>query len=783
MTIDSEPRRNAAAVLPVLAAAAFGTAWFALTALRQQRGLPGSSLVMWLLPPVALALSVWTLRRTATLPGLPPAARRFWNHIVITVALAAVGLLVEAAFVLATADRLQAQVRTEVYVVSAPFFIAVVVFVVWALLRVPAGPRTPGEWVRLWLDSATVAFGAAIFMCYLAYNLPLSRGGGYALWAPLAVGAVCLVGVFAVVKIVLAGPGPVDTGALRLLGAALVIGCVSASSETLSSAASHVMPAQVCVPLISVALVLAGERQRRALLEDLPAVLPPRRNSLSLLPFAAVGATQVLLVLATIGPVQSLRYLAVGGAAVVTALVTVRQVVAFADNARLVDRLRQQEDRLRHQASHDTLTQLSNRALFVERLDDALRAGSESNGDGELTALLIDLDDFKTVNDTLGHSVGDRLLTAVAERIRRCVRPDATVARLGGDEFAVLLRSDGRGVADGIAGRLLSSLKRPLVVDGCELLVRASIGVAVARSGDNAEALLRNADIAMYAAKERCKGSFSRYVPGMAAGILEHAQLGAQLRQALEREQLHLLYQPVVRLSDRRIIGMEALVRWRHPVRGLLAPADFVPIAERTGLIAPLGRWVLREACRQKAVWRDTHGDLSPATVGVNVSGRQLQEPGFADEVAAVVREYALKPHNLVIEVTETAVLAGGQVLDTVKALYDFGVSVALDDFGTGHSSLGAIRTCPVRILKLDKSFVLDGGSGAHAQQQAAVATAVAHIAEALGLDAVAEGIECPEQAERLWELGYRLGQGFHLGPPMPVEEMDKVLALDSVRT
>jgi diguanylate cyclase (GGDEF)-like protein len=396
--------------------------------------------------------------------------------------------------------------------------------------------------------------------------------------------------------------------------------------------------------------------------------------------------------------------------------------------------------------------------------------------------LLIDLDDFKVVNDTLGHTVGDRLLAAVGERVRRCVRPGDTVARLGGDEFAVLLLEAGPEVVDGIAERVLASVARPVVVDGYELLVRASIGVAVVAPGDDAEALLRNADIAMYAAKECGKGGSARYVPGMAARILEHAQIGAQLRQALDDGQLHLEYQPVVGLADRRIIGMEALVRWQHPSRGPVAPADFIPTAERTGLIVPLGRWVLREACRQKAAWRKAHGELSPATVGVNVSGRQLQEPGFADEVADAVREFGLEPHNLVLEVTETAVLTGGQVLDTLQVLHDFGVSLALDDFGTGQSSLGLIRTCPVHILKLDKSFVIDGGNGGRSEHQAAVATAVAQIANALGLDAVAEGIETQEQADRVVDLGYRLGQGFHLARPLPPEEIDLLLAADAVR-
>jgi EAL domain-containing protein (putative c-di-GMP-specific phosphodiesterase class I) len=356
------------------------------------------------------------------------------------------------------------------------------------------------------------------------------------------------------------------------------------------------------------------------------------------------------------------------------------------------------------------------------------------------------------------------------------------VARLGGDEFAVLLRQAWPAAVDGVAEHILATLRRPIVVDGYELLVQASIGVTDARPGDDPEVLLRNADIAMYAAKERGKGSFARYVPGMAADVLRHAEVGAQLRQAIEDGQLRLLYQPVVRLADRRIIGMEALVRWQHPLAGEISPLDFIPTAERTGLVVPLGRWVLREACRQKALWRAAHGDTSPATIGVNVSGRQLQEPGFADEVADAVHEAGLEPRNLVLEVTETAVLTGGQSLDTIRTLRDFGVSLALDDFGTGQSSLGLISTCPVHILKLDKSFVTgcpdDIGA---ADKQIAVAAAVVHIANDLGLDAVAEGIESQAQADRMAKLGYKLGQGFHLVPPLPADQLAMLLAREAV--
>jgi diguanylate cyclase (GGDEF)-like protein len=759
----------------VLAVAA--AAWF----LANQNGPVGPLLLGWVAPPLSLVLGSLALWRTASVPAVPPAAARFWRQIAAVATLSAVGMVVQAAYAIDRSARAAlGPAPAKVPIPAGVMYAAAMLFAVWALLRVPADARTRSEWIRLSLDGATAVLGAAVFMWYVGFSPLLTTHQLPAAWAPFAVGVVCLVAFAAIIKIVLAGAGPVDTRALWLLGCALLAGGISAGTATVIANQPFLVPAQVSVPLIAVLVVLAGHRQHRALgVGTTP--MPARLGRLAtLLPYLAIVATDVLLVLVTTGPVDDRRYAVVGGVITITAIVVARQTVTFTDNARLVDRLRLQEERLREQASHDTLTRLANRALFGERLEEALNSiptRSELGEPGTLTVLLIDLDDFKTVNDTLGHPVGDRLLAVVADRVRACVRTGDTVARLGGDEFAVLLRDTWPIEVDGLAERVLASVGEPVRVDGYELLVRASIGIAEARPGDGPEALLRNADIAMYAAKEGGKGGYARYVPGMAARILEHARVGAQLHQAVDDGELFLLYQPVVRLCDHRIIGMEALVRWQHPVRGVVPPTEFIPAAERTGLIVPLGRWVLQEACRQKAAWRAAYGELSPATVGVNVSGRQLLEPGFADEVADAVHAAGIEPHNLVLEVTETAVLTGGQALDTLRALETFGVRLALDDFGTGQSSLGLIRTCPVHILKLDKSFVIGGPT----DQEAAVATAVAHIAGALGLDAVAEGIETPAQAERLAALGYRLGQGYHLARPLPASEIDDLLAMESL--
>ena len=743
MTTAGEARRESSRLLLylVLLLIAASLGWFAAN-LRTSYGpqvlgrVPGT---------LAVSLAVISLRRVATTPGLAAPARRFWNQLTLVTALCAVGMIIRGY------DALRAGTATRNLPVASIVVILLALLVaIWALLRIPTGSRTTGDWIRLSLDGATVVLGATMFVWYLALAPMLTGDRSLrAVWAPLMIGACCLACVSATVKVILAGTGPVDQGALRLVGIGLLLGGVSSGTATIMMPSANAEPGYLFLPVISALLILAADRQRRAVRQPSPG---PRRKGrpYSLMPYAAVVATDVLLVLATAGQADVRRHVVLGGAITITALVVVRQLVAFVDNDRLVKRLREREDQLTYQASHDALTRLANRDLFSERIAAALAAGP---GDA-LCLLLIDLDDFKTINDTLGHDVGDTLLAALARRVQGCVDPQSTVARLGGDEFAVLLPTMSADAADSVAERILDSLTQPIVVDGYRLLVRASIGIAVARPGDSPGTLLRNADIAMYAAKERDKGGFLRFVPGMAADILAHAQLGTELRQALDNSELSLLYQPIVRLTDRRIVGVEALVRWHHPVRGLVPPGEFIPTAERTGLIVQLGHWALREACQQKAAWSRKHGDDAPATIGVNVSGRQLAEPGFADQVFDAVNEAGLHPHDLVLEVTETEALTSRQVLETLRILHDFGVSVALDDFGTGQSSLALVRTFPVNVLKLDKSFVsgiTDGGA------DAVVAAAVVQMAQAI--DAVGDAFGLTA-GERRMLLGARTGTG-----------------------
>ena len=376
------------------------------------------------------------------------------------------------------------------------------------------------------------------------------------------------------------------------------------------------------------------------------------------------------------------------------------------------------QERLAVQAFYDDLTGLANRQLFMDRLAHALGRGADGSyaADGaEVTVLFCDVDDFKTVNDSLGHGCGDELLTTVARRIADAVRPGDTAARLGGDEFAVLLDRTPSEDAMRVAARLVEALEEPVTVGGTSVPVRLSIGVATARGGSaDEQELLRNADLAMYEAKgagrTTGRSTTARYEPAMHAQAVERLALRSELHRALDEEQLVLHYQPTVSIADGRITGFEALVRWQHPERGLVPPAAFIPLAEETGLVVRLGSWVLREACRQ-AVALQPRG---PVTMAVNVAAQQLAHPGFVQEVLGVLAETGLPPHLLVVEITESVVMSDlAAASPRLAALREHGIRVAIDDFGTGYSSLAYLSQLPVDVLKVDKTFVDHVASGA----------------------------------------------------------------------
>ncbi len=433
------------------------------------------------------------------------------------------------------------------------------------------------------------------------------------------------------------------------------------------------------------------------------------------------------------------------------------------------------EDRLEYLAFHDLITSLPNKALFMNRLKHALaRLGRR---EGKVAVLFVDLDNFKFVNDTLGHHVGDNLLVAVSARLRKCLRPEDTVARLGGDEFAVLLEDvEGVGKAAHVAERIVEELRAPFALNNQEVFTTPSIGVAFSDpSHDLPEDLLRNADIAMYRAKEEGKARYRMFDPSMEARVTERLRLENDLRRALERDGFKIHYQPVVLLETEQIIGMEALVRWEHSERGLVTPNEFVPLAEEIGLIVPIGQWVLREACRQAKEWQERFPSDPPLNVGVNLSARQLQNPDLVEDVEEVLRGTGLDPQQLTLEITESAVIGEGERrIRTLRRLRDLGVRLALDDFGTGYSSLSYLRRLPVGMLKIDRSFVENIGDDA---KDEALLSGVIGIASGLGLYVVAEGVETAEQLAHVKSLGCQLAQGNYFSEPLPGEAAGELLA------
>jgi diguanylate cyclase (GGDEF)-like protein/PAS domain S-box-containing protein len=445
-------------------------------------------------------------------------------------------------------------------------------------------------------------------------------------------------------------------------------------------------------------------------------------------------------------------------------------------NSRDVSERKAFEDQLAHQAFHDPVTNLANRALFVDRVQHALMR-AQRGGSASVGVMFIDLDDFKTVNDSLGHAAGDVVLREVARQLMTAVRPTDTVARFGGDEFAVLLDGveDSPEAAD-IAERVLRALEQAVEVDGKEVFPRASVGICLADEGASADAeeLLRNADVAMYRAKRDSKGGYRVFEPTMHERVLERLELRSELQRAIESNQLEVHYQPVVRLGEREISGVEALLRWNHPTRGNIPPLQFIPLAEETGLIIPIGRWVLNAACQEGVLLHERFRREQPLTISVNLSVRQLQSDTIVADVREALATSGLPASSLVLEITESVMMADTEL--AVARLHDLknlGVRLAMDDFGTGYSSLSYLGRFPVDILKMDRSFLAE-------DKNEPLAAAVIALGESLALDVVAEGIEYDEQAVSLRDLGCELGQGFLFARPMEHEALHDYLGGDN---
>ncbi|WP_433824709.1 putative bifunctional diguanylate cyclase/phosphodiesterase [Actinoplanes sp. CA-015351] len=661
--------------------------------------------------------------------------------------------------------------------ITGLLFLASVAVGVHALVRVPGARRTWRGTLALFLDIAIVAVAAGLVLARALTVMPVPLPTGA---LATAVQVIVLGGagaaVVAVVKVGMSGTGAVHGPALWILSPVGTLGPISLVVAPAVQQWPHLNATVVVLPLFAVMLTVSAFSQVRANVAGSPvarAVSGERRRGISAIPYVAVLATSIMLIVA----ILDLGYLPAGfaaGAVSLIVLVVVRQHVALSDNVLLLDRLADK-------ARHDGLTGLPNRRFFTDLLNSGRHAASG-------TVAVCDLDNFAALNDRLGDASGDAVLRQAGERIVRTAGEGALVARLTGDEFGVLLPA-GHPLAAGdlLAEALLRAFQEPLPADGHDLLVTVTAGVA-AGSGDTVADLLRRAELALQAAQRVGADRYQRHTAALDTSARDSARMAAALRRGLDTGEFRLVYQPIVELPHGIIRGVEALVRW-HPASGgpesggpasggpasggPVSPAEFIPVAEQTGLIIDLGAWILDTACADAAAWHARWGADAPP-VSINVSARQLLDPDLPGLVAAALSRYGLEPPGITLEITETAVFAGGPALDTVRALRKIGVGIALDDFGTGHSSLTLLRTCPVTTLKVDKSFIdeLNGSP-----QQEAIAASLRGIADTLGLRAVAEGVETQDQADRLHALGYRYAQGYHFARPAPAAEIDLALA------
>jgi diguanylate cyclase (GGDEF)-like protein len=441
---------------------------------------------------------------------------------------------------------------------------------------------------------------------------------------------------------------------------------------------------------------------------------------------------------------------------------------------------RQTQEHLLYSTLHDSLTGLPNRSLFTERLRHAMRR-SARHPDDLFAVLFLDLDRFKEVNDNLGHFAGDELLRAVARRVEACIRPEDTVARLSGDEFAILLESITEiSDAGRVAERIEEALTFPINLAGAEVTTSASIGIVTSSmSHDQPEQILRSADMAMYRAKAAGRARYELFDRAMHTDALARLQLETDLRRAVELGEFRLLYQPIVSLRTGRITGFEALVRWAHPERGVVQPADFISAAEETGLIVPMGRWVLVEACRQLREWHSAHPRAEPLSVGVNLSVRQFSQPGIVDHIREALDSTGAAPSSLRLEITEAAIIDKGRyAIAILTQLRELGVQVYLDDFGTGYSSLSYLHGVPIHGIKIDRIFVSDMDTN---DDNLRLVRTLLTLSEIVGVRAEAEGITSAEQLKELRSLNCEQGQGYLFSAPISVDAVDQLLRADPV--
>lgn len=729
-------------------------------------------------PPLA-AMTAAGMWRIGADRRLPAASARFWLVLALAMCLFAAGMAVD--FVARALDFALHEARTNagetlLYPIAGLF--AIVGFVVY-----PTALRTRMERIKIGLDIAIVLFAGATFVWYF-YSLGGHRWQPADGWQKLADGFILpgltLVAGFAVLRITLAGATVISRPTMICF-----VFCAAASGVSIFldvdgysglgrfSSTLQVMGLAACV--VGVEIQRRGAPVRPA---DRPAGAGWRRP-FTVLPYAALAATMGLL-LVLVGPHLDYRgWVVAVGVCALCAAVVVRQFASLWENSRLLSANRELTAELHRHANHDHLTGLANRAMFTERVVEALEGPVRPRRSvgAKVAVLLVDLDDFKIVNDSFGHQVGDELLVAVADRLRATIGPRDVLCRLGGDEFAILLDDVRGNTAQVRASGIVAALESPVRLSEASVRVAASVGIAMASRGDRAVTaveLLRNADVAMYAAKSDDAGGWRVFEPAMLTELVRGHELRIGLARALERGEIEVYYQPIVDLATGRVVGAEAQARWRRPGGRHLPQEEFVPLAEESGIIAEIDLHVLIKACRRAAVWRSGLGGGEPFDLHVNVSARHLHRPEFVVDVERALRMSGLPADCLTLEIAESVLAqhhaAAGKRL---RALTRLGVHLAIDHFGSGYSSLPYLREIPAESIKIDKGFteMLDEAA------RAPLAEAVLRIAATLGLRTLAEGIDRPEQARLLRDLGCRRGQGLVCGAPMTADDMGQVVA------
>jgi diguanylate cyclase (GGDEF)-like protein len=710
---------------------------------------------------VMAAAGAWRISRD---PGLPRPSGRFWRILALALSTFGIGMITDAVMA-ATGGAPQAG-EVALYPIAG-------LFAMLALAAFPTVARTGVERVKIGLDVAIVLSGTATFVWYFLISPRWRPADG---WWTLSHGtvlpALTLVAGFTVLRITSADTTAITRATLTCFILAAVVESGTIVMDTPADTPAGRLSSML--QTFGLAACVVGVEIQRGSRPGRPSGTGMRWQwPFTALPYGAVAATLGLLIMIVAGHLDTRGWVVVGSVLALCAVVMIRQHVSLWENSRLLSANQMLAGKLHHQAFHDHLTGLPNRSLFTGRVAESL-ARTRTRG-GSIAVLFIDLDDFKAINDTFGHHCGDELLAAVAERLSGTVVAPDSLGRLGGDEFAVLVEDAGADRAHRVAEEVIAALRRSFPLSGTAVRVGTSVGIAVANDGQpGADDLLRNADVAMYAAKRAERGGYRAFDPVLLRDLVHRHRLRAALADAVEQARFVVYYQPIVDLADGAVRGAEALVRWRGPAGDLIAPDEFIPLAEETGLIAEIDRWVLREACGQAARWLADLADGDPFTLHVNLSARQLHRPDLAADVDRALRENGIRADRLTLEITESGLGHDQQTaIEQLHRLSDLGVHLAIDDFGTGYSSLSYLRYLPIDVLKIDKTFTdeLRGGASSPPLAQAVIA-----LATALGMYVVAEGIEEPAQADRLLQMGCRYGQGFHYGQALPAEQMGGVL-------